>query len=419
MVLDEELTIAVLNQNESLLGFLDPDQVEIEEGYELYKIRTLTITHPMMDKHSNDDTKYTDILTEGNKLWRTLTCDGVPILYVILGKPTINYEDHTIKVYAEEVATELSQLPPVRNTAFSWTVNSSFISTYFGDYFDTGTLTGPGTTTATSYNGTLTPMEILRQIEEQTGGEFQFRYEYNTGVIKRYIDYHTTIGITHTQKIDLSTNALSFDVSIDESDTRIAAAPIGKPSSDTDTFHQNMKAFEDLVVSTSTPIPLYVTKDESGNPVNGPNTNPPYDKGAGQTYVSCTDVGDIVANYNYVYGKEGSLTGTPRVHTFTTSESNPYNIYWECVDYIRQYLEPEINIDCKVVDLNKLQDEAPEYYNTGDTVYLELPIYGTVSARIMETSKDPRRLDEDTVHIGNYQTSFLQRNYRSAGMINL
>lgn len=32
MVLDEELTMAVLNQNESLLGFLDPDEVEIEEG---------------------------------------------------------------------------------------------------------------------------------------------------------------------------------------------------------------------------------------------------------------------------------------------------------------------------------------------------------------------------------------------------
>jgi hypothetical protein len=421
-MLEKELTVAVLSQDENLLGYLDTDLVEIKEENELYKLRNITLSHPLFDPGSDDNTKYKDILLPGNKLWRTETCDGVPCLYVILGEVEYNYIDNTITVYAEEAATELSQWKVYRNSAFSWKVNSSFITTYLDDLFTKGTLSGPGTTTATSYNGALTAMSILRKIEEKTGGEFQFRYKYNpvSKEIIRYIDYLTSIGTTHTTIIDMSYNALNIELKINETETRIAAAPIGSPSNETDEFHKNMKAFEDQAISTSVQIPLYVTQDDSGNPVNGPMVYPPYNKGAGENFVECDDTNDIVANYNYIHVKEGSSSTYPRIYTFDTSETNKYNIYWECVDFIRQYLEPEINIECNVVDLEKLDDTAtPEYYNVGDTVYINLPVYGVISARITSTTKDPRHLEDDSIGIGNYQTGFIQDRYKSAGMIDL
>jgi hypothetical protein len=420
-MIEKELTTAILSQDENLLGFLDTDRVEIKENAELYKLRNIKLSYPMFDPGSDDHTKYKDWLVSGNKIWRTETCDGVPCLYVIMGEIEYDYLENTINCYAEEVATELSQYKVFRSSAFNWTVNSSFINTYCGDLFTPGVLTGPGSTTTTDYSGALTAMAILRKIEEKRGGEFQFRYEYNpvSKEIIRYIDYFDSIGTTHTTIIDMAYNARNIELKVNESSTRIAAAPVGQPSNDSDEFHKNMKAFEDQAISTSVQIPLYVTQDDSGNPVNGPLVYPPYNKGAGENFVECDNTGDIVANYNYINEKEGGGSTFPRLYTFDTSENNKYNLYWECVDFIRQYLEPEINITCTVVDLKKLADKPSEYYNLGDVVLINLPIYGVISARITTTTKDPRRLENDSVGIGNYQTGFLEQRYKSAGMINL
>ncbi len=101
---------------------------------------------------------------------------------------------------------------------------------------------------------------------------------------------------------------------MNETDTRIAAAPVGKPSSDSDEFHLNLKAFEDQEISTSVQIPLYVTQDDSGNPVNGPMTYPPYNKAVGQNYVACDDSGDLKANYNYISEKKAVLVRHEYTH---------------------------------------------------------------------------------------------------------
>lgn len=420
-MIEKELTTAILSQDENLLGFLDTDRVEIKENAELYKLRNIKLSYPMFDPGSDNNTKYKDWLVSGNKIWRTETCDGVPCLYVIMGEIEYDYLENTINCYAEEVATELSQYKVFRSSAFNWRVNETFINTYCGDLFTPGVLTGPGTTKTTDYSGALTAMAILRKIEEKTGGEFQFRYKYNpvSKEIIRYIDYLDSIGTTHTTIIDMAYNARNIELKVNESSTRIAAAPVGQPSNDSDEFHKNMKAFEDQAISTSVQIPLYVTQDDSGNPVNGPLVYPPYNKGAGENFVECDVSEDIVANYNYINEKEGGGSTFPRLYTFDTSENNKYNLYWECVDFIRQYLEPEINITCTVVDLKKLADKPSEYYNVGDVVLINLPIYGVISARITTTTKDPRRLENDSVGIGNYQTGFLEQRYKSAGMINL
>ena len=106
-----QLTVAVLDQDEQLLGYLDPDVVQISEVDELGALKSLTVTHPLLDTQALTLGPYATLLVHGNKLWRPVTGDGDSCLYVIIDKRTINPDDNTITVVAEEAATELSQLP--------------------------------------------------------------------------------------------------------------------------------------------------------------------------------------------------------------------------------------------------------------------------------------------------------------------
>lgn len=420
---EKEITVAVLNQGEQLLGFLHPRLVEIQETNELYKLRGIQLTHPLFTERNTDLSKYDALLTPGNKIWRGETADGKPVLYVILGEKEFDFQAKTVSVYAEEAATELGQNQIFRSSAFSWTVNSSFISTYMGGLFEAGTLEGPST--ATTYNGALTPLAILRAIEANTGGEFEFRYSLEGGRIHRYIDFKDQIGTVHNTPIRLGYNASKITLSINEADTRIAAAPIGTPSDGSSTFHQAIANFTNTTIDPNTPIPLYVTKDDAGNSVNGPLVNPPYYKPSGQNYVECDNQSELVASYQRIQKAAAASRGTyPRIHTFETSEENAYNIYWLCVDNLREHLEPEININCEVADIKKLQGLEGEHYNTGDTVYIRLPgRVNTLEARVLKTVKDPRNPAEDTIEIGNYKTNFMadffKGYYKSAGNITL
>jgi hypothetical protein len=419
MVFDEKTTIVVLNPTESLIDFLNPDMVSITEYNELYSLRGLELTHPLFDEGNTTTTnRYSQLLLPGNKVWRATTCDGTPCLYVLNGEKEYNYEDNTITHYAEEVAVELGQVPPFRSSSFTWTVNASFINTYMRNLVTPGVLTGPST--STSYNGCLTPLSMLREIEANTGGEFQFRYNYEAGRIYRYLDYLNMVGTTHTTPIELGYNAKNISVKINEEDSRIAAAPIGEPSSDTSNFHAALKSFEDLVVSTSVQIPLWVTKDESGVEVNGPLAYPPYPKPAGQGYVACDVEAEQVANYLEVQRQSTSPGTYPRMHTFTTSEENEYNIYWLCVTNLREHLEPEINIDCTVADLNAIDGRDVGPFNVGDTVYIRIPGLGNVvEARVLKTTKNPREPDSDKIEIGNYITDFNTTRIISGGVVDI
>lgn len=418
---EKEITAAVLSPSEQLLGFLNPRQVQIKETNELYKLRNITITHPLFDENTTDLSHYDTLLNPGNKLWRGETADGNPVLYVLLGEKEYDFENKTVTIYGEEAATELSQNQIFRSSAFNWKVNTSFINTYFGGLFQPGTLDGPAT--ATPYNGALTPMAIIRAVEAKTGGEFQFRYVLENGRINRYIDFLDQVGSVHNTPIRLGYNASKITLSVNEADTRIAAAPIGNPTDANSTFHQAIATFTATAIDPNTTIPLYVTKDDDGNAVNGPLVNPPYYKPAGQNYVECDNQGELVASYQRIQKAAAASRGTyPRIHTFETNEENTYNIYWLCVDNLRQHLEPEINIECDVLDIKKLQGLTGEHYNTGDTVYIGLPgRLDTVEARVLKTVKDPRNPAKDSITIGNYQTNFMadffKGYYKSAGNI--
>ncbi len=410
MYFEDELNIKILNKNENLLGFLHPNYVDISESNESKGLRTLRITHPLLDEYRNDLTRYNNLLSMGNKVWRENTGDGDSCLYVFLEDKDIDPGENTVTITAEEVATELSMLPPVRfNMTSAQIINSTWLNTYFGDYFTIGTVITGKTFT---YSGTIGIMGLLREIEIQTGCEFQFRYEYDPAVdkIHRYLDFLQQKGKTITEPIQIGYNTDNIQYEETEADVAIAAAPIGAPGDSkkesVDNFHQARKAFEDLVITVGQQIPIYVTKNESGNPVNGPNAAAPYAKSAGATYVSSL-ASDSGALYKEIYKKEKSALKVPRTILFESSEENPINMYWLCVSKIHEKQQPSVKLTTNVIDIKKIKGYDPTYFNVGDKVALQLPgRYDKVQARVIKTTKNPREPEKDKVELGNYQIDF-------------
>jgi hypothetical protein len=419
MTYESMVTIAVLDKDENLIGWLNPRFVQLPETNELYKLRTLTITHPLTDEIHDKPDYYGTLLKEGNKLWRTTTTDGDSCLYVILG-PVIYSDDLTsVTVTAIEAAYELGQVDIEREVNFSWIVNSTFINSVCGELFDAGTITGPTTTVA--YSGALTPLAILQNIQANTGGEFQFRYEYDPtiGYIKRYIDFFTTVGTVHDSIIDvikLGKNATKISYQSDETDVGSAAGPIGKPSgtSGNDTFHADRARFEALAYTKGQSIPLFVTKDASGNVAYGPNVAAPYAKVAGQGWVECDEESELVANYTRNQSKAGTTGSGPRIITFESSESNEITMYWNCVDKVRQHLQPNITLSTTIMDLKAMEGLENSTFNIGDVIYVNLPFRDdVVQCRITKTIKDPRKPENLQIEINTYKSTFMEDFFQS------
>lgn len=412
MSFEEELTCTILSPNEQRLSTLDTSVIQIKETDELYNHRILDIDYVMLEDDSTDLSKIDELLVHGNKIFRPKTCSGVPCLFVIDGPKEPDYQENALPTTATEVSIELQKYGSKRNDNFQWTVNNNLINTYFGHLYGPGIITGPST--VTNCSGKLTPLAIINKIQENTNGEFQYRYEYHNGVIKRYIDFLDKIGKSHTQQIELGENATEIKYRNDESKVYIGAEPIGEPGTENDTFHQDQKRFEDMVIVKGQNIPLWVKKDESGALVNGPQAAAPYAKNANEGFVVCDNPSELVASYQRIHGKEGSETTYPKLYPFTSSETNEINLYWECIKNTKEHLQPQIDFTCQVMDLNKLYGGTPEYYNTGDVVLIKIPNRADpVQCRVTKTVKDPRKPEEDEITISTYRTSFMAQFFKS------
>lgn len=608
---EKDLNLAILDEDENLLGFLHPRYVDVTEFNELGGLRNIKITHPLSTTTGEDLSRYSNLLQMGNKVWREVTSDGDSCLYVILEDKLVDSTKNLISVRAEEVAGELSMLPPFLLNTFNayyddfedgkltsrslpyqnWTVeggtgviesvnpisgkysikhtgngsitasnivrkantgrnsvinfklrlnssgsgtydpylclwklkrinssndlsvwtwydnstdkqiielyrmnagsgtiikdaelmngklpaditynftildngnnvkvllngsqkldanyscgfsydsyvgfgcngassawwdeiyvqpanpknptviDASLLESFYGNYFNIGTVKEGY---SFEYNGCLTPMALIREIEAQTGCEFQFRYEYdtNTDKIIRYLDFIEKKGKDHSEGIDIGYNTDNIILEESEDDVAIAAAPTGTPKDDTSeamaNFQKTFLSWLGLEVNPAVQIPLWVTKDEQGNEVYGPMVYPPYPKISGSPYVY--SIAESSASYQKVKAKKGLDAEEPRIVHFESSEENIYNIYWLCVGKIRERLHPKVRLSTDIINIRKLKDYEPSYFNVGDRVSLIMPgRQERVEARIISTEKNPRNFEADSIELGNYQIDF-------------
>ena len=197
------LQIVVLSQSEEFVCFLDPEFISIIEENEAGELGRINVEYTM-----NDVSEAEQLFKIGNKVWIQGDPNLKDCLYVI--NTTVQrdyYSENKVTFTAEDKLTVLN------NNMFSQTelssdngftinrinnqdnvlVNYNALSYWFGQYFNIGVVQDclSSALQRVVLTGTMTLMELLRYLEEETGNVFLTRYEKDvqTNVIHPYLDF--------------------------------------------------------------------------------------------------------------------------------------------------------------------------------------------------------------------------------------
>lgn len=421
-------TVLVLDQNEEPLEYLDSENLEIEQTSEVGELQTLTITYPLDDEDINRTRKLFKI---GNKIWIPGTNGLDPCLYVISNSTKYDYWDKNhIEIELEEVLVELNYVELFQQyTAETKTINRTLLEEQFGSYFNIGTVESAlGSRGSVALNGTMTKLELLRYIEEETSNIFRTRYvkDSEKNIIHRYLDFlqPNSIGEEHDTVIDLSFNAENIEYEIDESDTYRAIAPefslnstgttnSGSGSVASEITRADLQSIIDnwskLAVTKGQSIPMIIEKqtstDSNGNTTESEVTTAywaaPFSKTAGTLYIK--DDVDTGVEYQEIYSHPDATTkvSTPKIGTIQTSETNPYVIYNRCANTLIDKRYPEINLDVELKDIEQVT-ENNNSFSIYDRVYVKIPDYEKlIRAQVLKIVKNPQMPGETKITLGN------------------
>ena len=227
------LTIVVMDKNEDFLQFLDPDLCTIEEEIEYGGLRTLSLDYKFQDRVEDKE-----LFKIGNKIWIQGDPNLTDCLYVINTEVKQDiFKENNFELELEEVLVELNYSIPfsqseltnrVDNTTGeimseveakakypsnwetkthrvpTWNLKSTngkqevvvdwnSLNYWFGEYFNIGVVQECISEYASriSVTGTVNRMDLLRNIEEETGNVFVTRYEKDCldNTIHRYLDF--------------------------------------------------------------------------------------------------------------------------------------------------------------------------------------------------------------------------------------
>ena len=169
----------VLDSDENFIDFLDPNLLDIKYNNERYGIKTVSITYYV--KGIED---YKNLFKIGNKIY--VPTEGyIPNVLYIINTPVENdlFKENNVVFDAEEKLVELNHAFFSQTSIASATgivnINYASLFDFFGDYFQIGIIQrclSPYMEKVIP-TGTMTLMELLRFIEEETGNVFVTQYE--------------------------------------------------------------------------------------------------------------------------------------------------------------------------------------------------------------------------------------------------
>ena len=212
------LSIVVLDQKEKFLQFLDPDLCSLTEEIEYAGLRTLKLEYTFEDVVTDKE-----LFRVGNKIWIQGDTNLKDCLYVVNTEVKVDiYNENQFSMELEEVLVELNYAPLFSQTdlttANGFRINNvndavevyvdwNALNYWFGDYFNIGVVQDCLSENASkvTLSGTFTLMNLLRQIEEETGNVFVTRYEKDilNNTIHRYLDFLNPINSSRDWNLTL------------------------------------------------------------------------------------------------------------------------------------------------------------------------------------------------------------------------
>lgn len=222
------LTVVVLDEEEQFIAFLDNDYIDIVEENEQGEIGRVSVEYTM-----NDVTEAEALFKLGHKLLILNDTNLKDCLYVI--NTTVKrdyYKENKVSFVAEDKLVELNNvmfsqteltssngftIRTVNNEA-NVLINYNALSYWFGPYFNIGVVQDclSENLQRLVITGTMTMMELLRLIEEETGNIFQTRYEKDvrTNTIHPYLDFLNPIN--SSKKWELNIDYTFYDTLPDD-----------------------------------------------------------------------------------------------------------------------------------------------------------------------------------------------------------
>lgn len=212
------ISIVVLTPEEKFLQFLDPELCTIKETCTTNGLRTLSFEYKFQDMKKDKK-----LFKLGNKIWVQGDNNITDCLYLINTKVKQSiFKDNSFTFECEEVLVELTYAPLFSHLEFTAANGFSFgslngsqtirvdynsLNYWFGKWFNIGVVQDCLSTYAQyiSITGTISPMAILRQIEEETGNVFITRYEKDVlnNTIHRYLDFLNPINVSKDWSLHL------------------------------------------------------------------------------------------------------------------------------------------------------------------------------------------------------------------------
>ena len=450
-------TILVLNSKEDPLEYLDSDQCEIEEICEEKELRRLTLIYPLGENINH----IREIFKIGNKIWIPGGNSLEPCLYIISSTNKFDFwQDNNIELELEEVLVELNYVELFeQKDNEKCTIDRSFLEEEFGNYFNIGIVEDCLTTNLKSValNGTMTKLELLRYIEDETSNIFITRYnkDEQNNVIHRYLDFKnpTSVGRELNTVIDLSFNADNIEYTVDESDTYKAMAPVlsldsvssggenEMTRSDLQTIINNWKS---LSITKGSSVPMIIEKiyvtagtlseaqsklgasttsnywlrpsnpNDNIDTTNANNSkweflkatanwNAPFEKRSGELFIR--DTIDTEVSYDEIQSRkdldQNAQIVVPKVGTLETSESDKYIIYNRCAMKLIEKRYSEINLEVDVKDIEQITTNNSGF-NLYDKVRIKIPEYEkAIKAQVLGITKNPQLPGETKITFGN------------------
>lgn len=169
----------VFDSDENFIEFLDPNLLDIQYKNARYGIKTVSMTYFV---RGVDD--YQNLFKVGNKIWISNDIYTPDVLYVI-NTPVEKdlFKENNVVFDAEEKLVELNHAFFTQTSIDSQTgivnINYETLFDMFGNYFSIGIIQNCLSPYMEKVipTGTMTLMELLRFIEEETGNVFVTQYE--------------------------------------------------------------------------------------------------------------------------------------------------------------------------------------------------------------------------------------------------
>ncbi len=449
-------TALLLNPEEEPLEYLNSDELELTETSETNELRTVHLSYPIGDDiHTTREN-----FRIGNKLWIPGGNGLEPCLYINTSQAKIDYwQDNNIEAEFEEILVQLNYVlfrqkkievagedeKVTLVTTSNGEYKSVFLEDVFEDYFKIKKVEPPVSAykNKIAINGTMTKLELLRYIEEETSNVFVTEYEKeeNSNQINCYLSFLQPdhVGEEKDSLIDLSFNAENIEFELDESDTYKAVGPLfslDTSSGDNELTHEDLDTiinnWQELKVTKGQQIPMIIEKKEYSSAqttntdivnnntlyrkligtennkyqyyecTNGAWWSAPFTKQKGALYVE--DTIDTEVQYTEIHpqkSKSSSASVLPKTGTVETSETDPYIIYNHCANTLLDKRYSDVNLEVDLRDIEQITT-GNTGFNLYDIVRVKVPDFDKpIKAQVIAIEKNPHLPGENKIVLGN------------------